>query len=52
MARVCAWCKKVMDPSELETGFDTHGICPDCEDKLYEEEGWDKEKIKRKEVMV
>lgn len=52
MARICAWCKKEVGPNPegLDEGQDTHGICPDCEDELYKEEGWDKEP-NRKEVM-
>lgn len=32
---VCAWCKKELGEKEgLKEGEISHGICPDCRDKL------------------
>ncbi len=36
--RICAWCGKDMGELEEEGGFDSHGICPDCEKKYFPEE--------------
>lgn len=49
--RVCAWCKKVMGIApEGETGTTTHGICPECEAKLYKKAGMEPptEPVKKK----
>jgi hypothetical protein len=47
---ICAWCKKVRDDrgywSQIEAYLSartdtqiTHGICPDCNDKLMADDG-------------
>lgn len=30
--RICAWCKK--DLGHFEGDVDTHGICPECKEKM------------------
>lgn len=35
MISICAWCKKVMGEKEpLDDKRETHGICPECKEKL------------------
>lgn len=47
MKRICAWCTKVIEYDD-NPGTISHGICLDCEERLYEEEGWNREPIKVK----
>lgn len=42
MKRTCAWCDKDMGITPTETPSEsiiTHGVCPECADKLYAELG-------------
>ena len=41
MQVICAWCKKVINNTEIEKAFDevSHGICKDCADKTISELG-------------
>jgi hypothetical protein len=34
MKRICAWCGKVLGEIEGTGGLDSHGICPDCQEKF------------------
>ena len=39
MVRICCYCQKIMGEKEpLENKSITHGICPDCNRKLEEQE--------------
>lgn len=38
--RVCSWCSKVLHEGHPECRVTTHGICPDCESKVLEDEAW------------
>lgn len=38
MRRICAWCKKELDPVDGPAGSVTHTICPECDRAMMEEE--------------
>ncbi len=37
--RICAWCGREMGEAETYDGSPTHGICPACEEKLWQSQG-------------
>jgi hypothetical protein len=42
LKEVCAWCKKEMGEKEGVEGGITHGMCPECEDKIRKENNMDR----------
>jgi hypothetical protein len=41
MRVVCAWCDTVLDEIEpLDNPSATHGICPECEEKVLADSGY------------
>lgn len=37
MKIICSWCGKIIKPEDGTGGLDTHGICPECADRVDEE---------------